>query len=385
MSPARLPTPGRAGIRDAAERAVPPVLQPDPGPGAQPPASPPGLPKYLRLERKELLIWPDQVTSLSVLARVLNRNRRSAGERITINTLIRVAAALLLSRSQDLAGTTEEEFRRSLGLLDSPVPLPGAGRAGIRNAVLHDAAPAAVPPGRSDPGQDTRSSGRPTRITVDLLPDLHGFLRGSARARNFAAADVIRELIRQMRAAPDLWDRVMAELERRREALAEAVQAAREPEAREARTKLPRHRFDFQFDMRPHLVHMFALASVEMYPGSVGTTQAAVNQARYPSRPGRAALVAADLADLQGPSTGTVELPLRLFWSAPDRRFDLSDPDMLRSMYEKVLREAIRTEDLTTFLNGSTLLAVWRDLFLPRDVRRAWEDRHPVLRRAAAA
>lgn len=137
--------------------------------------------------------------------------------------------------------------------------------------------------------------------------------------------------------------------------------------------------------MRPHLVHMFALASVEMYPGSVGTTQAAVNQARYPSRPGRAALVAADLADLQGPSTGTVELPLRLFWSAPDRRFDLSDPDMLRSMYEKVLREAIRTEDLTTFLNGSTLLAVWRDLFLPRDVRRAWEDRHPVLRRAAAA
>lgn len=122
-----------------------------------------------------------------------------------------------------------------------------------------------------------------------------------------------------------------------------------------------------------------------MYPGSVGTTQAAVNQARYQSRPGRAALVVADLAELQGPSQGTVELPLRLFWSAPDRRFDLSDPDILRSMYEKVLREAIRTEDLTRFLNGSTLLAVWRDLFLPRDVRRAWEDRHPVLRRAAAA
>jgi hypothetical protein len=117
----------------------------------------------------------------------------------------------------------------------------------------------------------------------------------------------------------------------------------------------------------------------------VGTKQAAVNQAGYQSRPGRAALVVADLAELQGPSQGTVELPLRLFWSAPDRRFDLSDPDMLRSMYEKVLREAIRTEDLTRFLNGSMLLAVWRDLFLPRDVRRAWEDRHPVLRRAAAA
>jgi hypothetical protein len=78
----------------------------------------PGLPKYLRLERKELLIWPDQITRLSLLARVLNRNRGGQGERITQNTLIRVAVALLLSRSQELAGTTEEELRRSLGLPD---------------------------------------------------------------------------------------------------------------------------------------------------------------------------------------------------------------------------------------------------------------------------
>ena len=84
----------------------------------QPAPGPPVLPKYLRLERKELLIWPDQITNLSVLARVLNRTRRGAGERITTNTLIRVAVALLLSRSKDLAGATEEELRRSLGLPD---------------------------------------------------------------------------------------------------------------------------------------------------------------------------------------------------------------------------------------------------------------------------
>jgi hypothetical protein len=104
-------TPGAASTR-------PPLRRPprQPAPPAKTPAEIPGLPKYLRLERKELLIWPDQVTSLSVLARVLNRNRRGAGERITTNTLIRVAAALLLSRSQDLAGTTEEELRHSLGL-----------------------------------------------------------------------------------------------------------------------------------------------------------------------------------------------------------------------------------------------------------------------------
>jgi hypothetical protein len=87
-------------------------------PAPQAPAGIRGLPKYLRLERKELLIWPDQITNLSILARVLNRNRRGAGERITTNTLIRVAVALLLSRSQDLVGTTEEELRRSLGLPD---------------------------------------------------------------------------------------------------------------------------------------------------------------------------------------------------------------------------------------------------------------------------
>jgi hypothetical protein len=97
------------------------------------------------------------------------------------------------------------------------------------------------------------------------------------------------------------------------------------------------------------------------------------------------ALVVADLAELQGPSGGTVELPLRLFWSAPDRSFDLSDPDMLWSMYEKVLRAATRTEDLTRFLNGSTLPDVWRDLFLPQDVRRAWEDRHPALQGDSSA
>jgi hypothetical protein len=117
-----LPAETQTPVQQTPEVARPPGKGRPPGtpagPEAQTPASPPGLPKYLRLERKELLIWPDQVTNLSILARVLNRNRRGAGERITTNTLIRVASALLLSRSQDLAGTTEEELRRSLGIPD---------------------------------------------------------------------------------------------------------------------------------------------------------------------------------------------------------------------------------------------------------------------------
>jgi hypothetical protein len=74
---------------------------------------------------------------------------------------------------------------------------------------------------------------------------------------------------------------------------------------------------------------------------------------------------------------------LRLFWN-PDRTFDLSDPGMLRWMYENVLREATRPEDLASYLNGDVLVALWPDLFLPKGVRRAWEDHHPALRPAAA-
>lgn len=76
----------------------------------------PGVPKYLQLERKDTLLWPGQIAELSVTRRMLNRARGGAGERITENTLIRVAISLLLSRAGELRGTTEEELRRSLGL-----------------------------------------------------------------------------------------------------------------------------------------------------------------------------------------------------------------------------------------------------------------------------
>ena len=42
----------------------------------------------------------------------------------------------------------------------------------------------------------------PVRTTADLDAGLYGFLRGYAQARDVAAADVIRELIRQVRADP---------------------------------------------------------------------------------------------------------------------------------------------------------------------------------------
>jgi prevent-host-death family protein len=129
-----------------------------------------------------------------------------------------------------------------------------------------------------------------------------------------------------------------------------------------------------------------ALRALETLAGLAdASADPAARRAAYQARPGRAALVAASLADLAGPAHGVVELPLRLFWSAPDRTFDLDQPSMLSALYETVLREASRPGDLTSYLNGEILVAVWPDLFLPKGVRHAWEDRHPELRAARLA
>jgi DNA invertase Pin-like site-specific DNA recombinase len=106
----------------------------------------------------------------------------------------------------------------------------------------------------------------------------------------------------------------------------------------------------------------------------------AAHLAPYPARPGRPVLVIDDLADLRGPVTGLVELPLRLFWSLPDHRFDLDQPDLRRWYYETVLREATRPGDLAGYLDGETLVSIWPELYLPKGVRRGWEQQHPALR-----
>ncbi|HET8661823.1 MAG TPA: hypothetical protein VFM55_22860 [Micromonosporaceae bacterium] len=100
------------------------------------------------------------------------------------------------------------------------------------------------------------------------------------------------------------------------------------------------------------------------------------------ARPGRPAVVAVTLDELAGPEHGVVELPQRLMWN-PDRSFDLDRPDQLRWMYENVLREAIRTEELRRWINAGLLVRIWRELNLPRGVRQAWEARFPQLRPAA--
>ena len=85
-----------------------PVAQGGPAPGE--------WVRYDELQRKETRLRADQYDHLSDISRGLNRERRGRGERITENTLIRIAIDLLLARHADLAGATEAELRASVGL-----------------------------------------------------------------------------------------------------------------------------------------------------------------------------------------------------------------------------------------------------------------------------
>jgi hypothetical protein len=112
--------------------------------------------------------------------------------------------------------------------------------------------------------------------------------------------------------------------------------------------------------------------------------EAADGDVVFLARPGRRALVAATLDELQGPVSGVVELPLGLMW-LQERSFDLDDREQRLWMYAIVLREARGLGHLRRLLNGGLLAEVWSELSLPRGVRRAWESQHPQLSAAAAA
>lgn len=70
--------------------------------------------RFARLERKEARVREDQYAEPTSLARSLMRDRVSRRERITENTLIRVALDLLLAHRGQLRGSDESELRRSM-------------------------------------------------------------------------------------------------------------------------------------------------------------------------------------------------------------------------------------------------------------------------------
>lgn len=100
---ARVASPAPATARTAVEKKAP---------KAPPPAR--AAAKYARLTRKETRVREDQYVALTLVARALMRNRTDRRERITENTLVRVAIDLLLANADQLVGDTEEALLESL-------------------------------------------------------------------------------------------------------------------------------------------------------------------------------------------------------------------------------------------------------------------------------
>lgn len=81
---------------------------------AEAPVEDRGLAKFARLTRKDARVRADQDAALTALAKTLMRRRPAKAERITENTLIRVAIDLLLAHGDELRGSTEDELRDSV-------------------------------------------------------------------------------------------------------------------------------------------------------------------------------------------------------------------------------------------------------------------------------
>lgn len=94
-------------------------------------------------------------------------------------------------------------------------------------------------------------------------------------------------------------------------------------------------------------------------------------------------VVAESLAELHGPTRGTVSLPHHLDWSG-NPVYELDRPGMLAAMYRTVLHEASSAADLDAWLDGTMLVRLWASLWLPARLRSMWEGRFPELAAVAA-
>ena len=89
-------------------------------------------------------------------------------------------------------------------------------------------------------------------------------------------------------------------------------------------------------------------------------------------------VVAESLAELHGPVAGLIKLPRNLDWTG-SALYDLDEPARLVDCYRTVLIEATKPADLHQYLDQAILAASWPTLWLPAELREAWEQRFPEL------
>lgn len=74
-----------------------------------------------------------------------------------------------------------------------------------------------------------------------------------------------------------------------------------------------------------------------------------------------------------------MRLPVGLYPSGqgPDRAFDMGDEVERIELYEIVLTNGAE-DDVCRYVNRRELVRLWKRLWLPAHVRRAWEPRLPL-------
>ena len=141
---------------------------------AESPVEERGLAKFARLARKDARIRADQDAALTALAKGLMRRRPAKSERITENTLIRIAIDFLLFHAEDLRGSTEDELRNSVlpGVANFRTSAVPEVRSGERRSFAGSEVPAPALP-------DSRTVDMP-RVGGSAVPE-----SGSSGERDF--------------------------------------------------------------------------------------------------------------------------------------------------------------------------------------------------------
>ncbi|MCM0615290.1 hypothetical protein MOD31_04595 [Paenarthrobacter sp. TYUT067] len=84
-------------------------------------------------------------------------------------------------------------------------------------------------------------------------------------------------------------------------------------------------------------------------------------------------LVPDSLEELNGPSSGVVELPIHLDWG-PERHYDVADDARCRTLYQLTLQNSGSTQEMARIINAGRLITLWSSMRLPNRCRQLWND-----------
>ena len=71
-------------------------------------------------------------------------------------------------------------------------------------------------------------------------------------------------------------------------------------------------------------------------------------------------------------SLARVTLPKCVSWSGPQKTWDLADRTQRLLAYQLLLAEG-DPADISTFIDGALLIDLWSEMFLPEEIRSAWQ------------